>query len=250
MAKMVFNGEDVRVLYEHAKAAVEHRVTFEMLCNPAYLKQGVTLKKGEYAKDEQIDKSKIPPSMVFVKDQGVYLMSSGIPGLPGEGSLNRVVYAKGLGKDADYDDIAHAAGGDDFAESLPLSMFDQAMAERATSVAINLSARKISVTWTPGPGVVRQPVAKRVRPACDTKELGAAMKACGATVKSQWAASGCAYKGVVAAMGDVLVYQKVRRGVIVHEKALLPGVVMADAKGKVVTINYPADLNGVGSVSQ
>ncbi|MFG3621276.1 hypothetical protein [Nocardia sp. NPDC047654] len=63
------------------------------------------------------------PSLIWVKDQGIHLMSNGIPRQPGEpGSpegMARVVYALGHGPKTHWD---HGAPlGDDFAEYLDLT---------------------------------------------------------------------------------------------------------------------------------
>ena len=62
-------------------------------------------------------KGKAPPSLWLVKDEGIYLMSNGKPAMP---AGHNVVYADGYGKNADYDAVREAAGGDDFVEGLPI----------------------------------------------------------------------------------------------------------------------------------
>ena len=53
--------------------------------------------------------------LVWVKDEGTYLMSTGLPSLPkGE----HVVYAEGFGPECDWDYLRDVCGGDDFAEFL------------------------------------------------------------------------------------------------------------------------------------
>lgn len=55
------------------------------------------------------------PGLLWVKDEGTYIMSNGLPRLPiGE----NVVYAEGYGPDAEWEDVQDACGGDDFAEFL------------------------------------------------------------------------------------------------------------------------------------
>ncbi|WP_181722926.1 DUF3085 domain-containing protein [Nocardia gipuzkoensis] len=69
------------------------------------------------------DPSPTVPSLIWVKDEGIYLMSNGIPRQPGEpgspeGSA-RVVYALGHGPETHWD---HGEPlGDDFAEYLDLT---------------------------------------------------------------------------------------------------------------------------------
>jgi hypothetical protein len=54
----------------------------------------------------------------------------------------------------------------------------------------------------------------------------------------------------VVAVGVGLVFQKVLRGIVVHEKSLLSDVSVTELTGKVVTITYPADINGAGWVTK
>lgn len=71
---------------------------------------------------------------MLVKDDGIYLMSNGEPGLPGAKTANKIVHARGFEalpstaaieeRSERYDKIRAAAGGDDFAEFLPAKSFD------------------------------------------------------------------------------------------------------------------------------
>lgn len=59
--------------------------------------------------------------ILFVKDQGVYLMARGL-------TENAVVYAQGFNPETDdfddwYDTARDICGGDDFAETIPLATF-------------------------------------------------------------------------------------------------------------------------------
>ena len=64
-----------------------------------------------------------PGGLVWVKDWGTYLMSTGSPALPGDnGSPNLVAYAHGWAPGDDHPDAADSPlGGDDFAEHLHLN---------------------------------------------------------------------------------------------------------------------------------
>ena len=244
MAKLIFSGADVRVLFDHAKASPQHSPTFGMLCTDEYLKDGEK-RTGEYAASEQIDLAKVPAHLQLVKDQGSYLMSSGIPRLPGKAEHNHVVYAEGFGPDADWDFVRQALGGDDFVEPLFLDMFQRAMDEKATKVWLNVTTKNIAIGWTPRPGVVRTVEPARKRPEYEKKTLGRVHKEAGATTKPQWASAGKTYKGLICEVDDVLVYQKVRKGIVVHERNLTPDPV--PAKGQIVTYVYPDDVNGKAS---
>ncbi len=99
------------------------------------------------------------PSLFLVKDEGIYLMSNGKPGLPGENAPNKVVYAKGYepltekqrdGSDAwgeRYEKIRAAVGGDDFAEFLPADSLKELQPQDKLSV--RLSATKIDIRIIP-----------------------------------------------------------------------------------------------------
>lgn len=148
MAKLTFKIADVRKLYEHAQNSKEHRASFSHLIDPKLLKAGETMPKVGYATSAQLDLSKIPAHLLLVKDQGCYLMSSGLPSLLGaKGEPNLVVYAKGLGQDCDYDKLRAACGGDDFSEALPAEWFDAPMKTGATELHINLTKTKLSISY-------------------------------------------------------------------------------------------------------
>jgi hypothetical protein len=101
----------------HSKArSVEHMPSFEERCDRQFVKDGVPVK--DYYDDADLDLKKIPAGFWLVKDQGIYIMSNGIPRMP---QGKNVVYAKGYGKDAEYQDIHEAVGGDDFVQALPIS---------------------------------------------------------------------------------------------------------------------------------
>lgn len=101
---------------------------------------------------DDIDLSKVPAGLSLIKDQGIYLISNGIPRLkasPDSGNRNFVVYAETYGPDADYDRVAAAAGGDDFCEFLPLEMFQTAVAqaknEGKTYFVVHLTSKHIRI---------------------------------------------------------------------------------------------------------
>lgn len=110
MATLIFPGAEVLELLAHAKAAKSHSAGY--LNNP------------------------LPgPGLLFVKDDGIYLMSNGQPSLvqkPG-GTSSKVVYATGYESpnsdtgefsDYQYEKIRAAAGGDDFAEFIEAKSLD------------------------------------------------------------------------------------------------------------------------------
>lgn len=63
------------------------------------------------------------PALQWVADWGTYLISNGMPGLPGENASQRnfVVFADGWGADSNrYELAVSGVGHDDFVEHLPL----------------------------------------------------------------------------------------------------------------------------------
>ncbi|MEU2258450.1 hypothetical protein ABZ540_35390 [Nocardia xishanensis] len=93
---------EVLVVAEHAVAAPEHSQSLP----------------------EQLEGTPAQPSLVWVKDDGTYLLSNGYPRQPAdpedpEGPI-KVVYAHGWGSGTGPRIASTAVGGDDFAEYLPL----------------------------------------------------------------------------------------------------------------------------------
>jgi hypothetical protein len=87
-----FKTADLKPLVEHAKAATEWRMGYETDMEPQ-------------------------PALLLVKDHGAYLMSNGVPREPD----SMVVYAEGCRPEDGH------IGGDDWAETLPLTEFDKFM---------------------------------------------------------------------------------------------------------------------------
>lgn len=96
----VFDVEQMRPLVEHSRKSEKHR--------------------GTYGQPEAV------PGLLFVHDQGVYLMSNGDPGLllPGEAIRHQVVYALEMSPDDSdcWENAEAAVGGDDFVEVIELSI--------------------------------------------------------------------------------------------------------------------------------
>lgn len=104
MARLTFDGASVKELYEHAKSCAHYRKVY-----------------GE-------DKG---PGLFLVHDQGVYLMSGGIPHLehPDCPENHKVAYAKGCNPEKDrgwWEEAKSLVGGDDFAEHIPIDWWDDA----------------------------------------------------------------------------------------------------------------------------
>ncbi|MFK3983083.1 hypothetical protein ACI2K4_22235 [Micromonospora sp. NPDC050397] len=104
MITLLFPLDEALVLAEHALAAPDHvrSLTREEEGLPAV------------------------PALLWVKDDGTYLMSNGIPGLPADPTRpdagHRIVYADGWGSGT-RQELGHTdeIGGDDFVEHLELT---------------------------------------------------------------------------------------------------------------------------------
>jgi len=127
MTRLRFQADQLRPLIAHAKAAKKHGKGWG-------------------------DKGEAQPCLILVHDEGVYLMSNGNPGLmkPAPAKGHVVVYAEGLDPTARdrgqvWEDARDAVGGDDFAEYLPISMFDNPMAAGCPTITIDVSANQLAV---------------------------------------------------------------------------------------------------------
>jgi hypothetical protein len=135
MTKLVFDAATVRSIVEHMTAATEWRK--------------------EYGA-----KGKGHPQLVLVHDEGIYVMSNGVPGLKaGDDKKHVVAYAKGYNPHTDRDVLERArdaVGGDDFAEYLTLSANQTAsiLSGDIKRLEIGFNSRSISlavITNSPAP---------------------------------------------------------------------------------------------------
>jgi hypothetical protein len=123
MAKLTFDIERVKKMVAHSKGK-KHKDTI----------YGQPL-VGEQYKEY----------LYLVHDQGVYLMSGAEERQPNENPLKiscYAAYAQGCDPDKDsewYDEARHLVGGDDFAEPLPLKMFEDIIARSGTKKTLVLT---------------------------------------------------------------------------------------------------------------
>ena len=116
---LIFDLDGVRRLWEHAKACLTHWAAENQVTVQDFLKPGEALPEIGVAEADQIDLGAVPPGLVIVHDEGVYLMSNGRPELP---QGQNVVYAEGFGPRDDDTPFCSIVGGDDFGECLPAEM--------------------------------------------------------------------------------------------------------------------------------
>ena len=147
LSTLRFDIEVVKKLHEHAKACERHRLSFA----------GQDRLYGEDGNDEpQEDKEKAAPAVLHLaKDDGIYLMSSGLPGLKGDDGKSMVCYAKGFDpriNDNYYNDARHAVGGDDFVEDIDPETLEGIFANvpRATELIVDFYKDKYTIdSYTP-----------------------------------------------------------------------------------------------------
>lgn len=157
--KLIFKDmELLRKLVDHVKTSPDRSIGSDDLFDPKYHKGGV-IKNDEngWPLQDNIDMDKVPPALFLVKDQGVYLMSSGIPNLkdPKANDENRslVLYADGLNPEKnEFDDWWNKAidimGGDDCCISLEISFFEKALRNKADKVIIAVTPSQVSAGYT------------------------------------------------------------------------------------------------------
>lgn len=151
MGKLYFNVTEVKPLLEHSSAAPSQRASFAHMFDKRFWKDGAQPSNG-YVRAEDVDTSKIEPSVILVKDDGAYLMSNGSPGLLAEAQSGRhqVTYAKHCNPKTDpdcWETARRLVGGDDFAEPLPIRMFQEMLNAKpsAETIVVNVLKTKITV---------------------------------------------------------------------------------------------------------
>lgn len=131
MAKLMFEAAALRELWNHAKEAPDHRQGFDGSAEPALL---------------------------LVKDEGIYLMSNGVPHLPHKrpapnGShdidCSKVCYAHGFDPTKQdrmdvWDRAREAVGGHDFAEPIGADVWDAMLDNpKVKRVEIDVTAERM-----------------------------------------------------------------------------------------------------------
>ena len=140
----------IAAIARHAVEAREHSHGYDVLFDPAFHKGGKVVEKDGWPDKDNIDKAKLRPALELVKDQGVYVMSNGLPALPvGDGS--NVAYAeeanpKKLAFDTWWDNARRIMGGDDTV--ITLFGFPEAVlkAEKDGAAAIKLKVTSRAVS--------------------------------------------------------------------------------------------------------
>lgn len=118
-----FNASKVLELIEHSESAPSQHVIWDDLFTPALWRDDATCNEHGYVDEDGVDPNKIAPRLLWVKDDGVYLMSAGLPLLeldPAHPDGNYAVYAKDFGPDVHI-------GGDDVSIPIQCLSFREAL---------------------------------------------------------------------------------------------------------------------------
>lgn len=131
VADLTFDLDQVRPLVEHARASKKWGKTYG-------------------------DDGPARPALWLVKDEGIYLMSNGIPPKLADGTVaapyqvGLVAYARGFDPtERDrmevWDDAHEAVGGDDFADPLPIDWFETAIASGRATIVLRFTPTSVEV---------------------------------------------------------------------------------------------------------
>ena len=131
MTKLRFPGDKVLELIQDARNSNKHYMTMLQ----RYERFGV---------DAPVpgEEDHGPAGLWLVKDEGIYLMSNSFPKRGGP------LYARGYGKNADWDAVRAAAGGDDFVEFIDITpVLEAALAGPGTfEFEIDLSPEAMDIS--------------------------------------------------------------------------------------------------------
>lgn len=151
MSKLVFDAAALRQIVQWTLEHAPHTPTYSQQLDPQFWKPGVSLKAGEWPKPEQLARESVPPAIHWVKDHGIYLLSSSAERDIVEGTSSRVVYAKGYDPRTDEDvwEKARAAvGGDDFVEALPIEWFTPLLTDESiVTVTLTVTSKDVKITY-------------------------------------------------------------------------------------------------------
>lgn len=164
-----FKTSEVKPLIEHALAATEFDMGYENMTDEQFAELGMP---------PPTNRTPRGPALLFVHDQGVYLMSNGIPRLRPENPAQdvnscHVAYAEGcnpnVGEFDDWYGTSRAlVGGDDFVEVLLISDNWLRACDQCETFELEISDTAISSRFTgtkshtvaPQPVVAGEPVAE------------------------------------------------------------------------------------------
>lgn len=136
-------------MLSHSEQAPGQVVSFNECCDPSKWVSGAVPTNG-YVKASDVDTSKLEPSLYFVKDDSVYLMSCGTPGQVEDptGRKRVVEYAQGFNPTENpdwYDEVHALCGGDDFAQKFDCKSIREQLAENPAAKFFCIRLKKKSM---------------------------------------------------------------------------------------------------------
>jgi len=136
-----FKTSELKPLIEHAMASTEFDMGYENMTDEECAAAGLP---------PITNRTPRGPALLFVHDQGVYLMSNGEPRLLTEdGNANRVTHAEGCDPNiGEFDDwygmSRELVGGDDFVEILPIHDYWLGDCDLFETFEVNATSASIS----------------------------------------------------------------------------------------------------------
>jgi hypothetical protein len=100
-----FTSHEVRRLLAHSLQCRERSPTFDQMYKPEYRHDHRLPPEGHIPSVEEVDLTRVPPGLLLVADESVYLASNGLPNLRRhDGAGIQVVYAIGMDpRQTDFD---------------------------------------------------------------------------------------------------------------------------------------------------
>lgn len=159
MSELIFSAEELRPVIQYTVDSKRHTPTFAQMYEEKHWKKGAKMPASGFPTGDMIDHARVEGSCHFVKDDGIYIMSSAaerdIIKDPDGKERSRVVYAIGYDprKNEDVWEASRAAvGGDDFVEALPLSWFTPILEDPSiTAVILRVSSNNIQFALSRAP---------------------------------------------------------------------------------------------------
>lgn len=156
MAIVKFNMKEVQKLVDELNGTKSYSPTMDDLFKPELYKGGKVVDSSGTAEghkdfgwpdSSQIDKSRVEPQLLLVKDQALYLLNNAdVKGTPRE--RDAVVYAHGCHPDKDddfYENARMIFGGDDGSVSIPVGWFELALKANRRLFKVNVAPTQISL---------------------------------------------------------------------------------------------------------
>ena len=124
---LVFDMNRVRKIYAHATMCTKRKISFAQRAD--------IYGRDKIFEPQPDEEDRAPASVWFVKDEGLYLMSPGVPYQPSDikpAPHRYTCYAQGFDPSNEnttewYDRMVSVAGGDDFVEAIPVEDFEDAV---------------------------------------------------------------------------------------------------------------------------